>query len=236
MGRVPKWLGDTIEGVYKKKSVLEARVVSVDYLDVNLKRVRLEGDFCKVKLATGNSVKIQINETECRQYAIAAFEPETGCCEIIFYLHGKGTGSEWATKLGVGDIVKLIGPCSELKYVSNKENYFLFGDETSLGWMKGMEKVIEGNNQFFFGFVELEEKHYDWPSLMESSVKVVPKSGDNPATPTVAILQEWEDDFWETSEGIVFYLTGSTKSITAFHSFLLSKGIKSKQIKTEAYW
>lgn len=235
MAVVPKWLGDTMEVVYQR-FMHEMIVTEVEYLDEKLKRVRFEGDFRKIKFTPGQVVKVRLNDTEYRHYTLSAFDASAGFCEIVFYLHGTGPGSEWAEKLSVGDRTKLLGPGGRLQYSENKENHFLFGDETSLGWMKCMEEEAERREQFFFGFAELDESHQDWADRLGSSVKIVNKSADKPAQPVIDILKEWEEDFWETAGGTVFYLTGRAKSIQAFRKFLLSKGISSKRIKTEPYW
>lgn len=235
MPKIPKWLGDTMEVVYQK-FIHGVKVKDIQYLDSNLKKIRFSGDFKNIRYMPGNVVKIRVNDTAFRHYTISAFDAESGSCEILFYLHEKGPGSEWAATLKVGETVRLLGPGGRLHYMPDQENHFLFGDETSLGWMQCMEHEIDKNNQFFFGFVELDPEHGHWANLADSSVKVVSKSMADPAAPTIAILKEWEDDFWETSDRTVFYLTGRTQSIQAFRKFLLSKGISGRRIKTEPYW
>jgi len=235
MATVPKWLGDTMEVVYQR-FMHEMVVTDIEYLDEKLKRVRFEGDLRKVKFIPGYVVKVRVNDTEYRHYTLSAFDTTVGYCEIVFYLHGMGPGSSWAEALRMGDKVKLLGPGGKLHYSESKENHFLFGDETSLGWMKCMEEEAERREEFFFGFAELDEPHQDWASRLGSSVKIVEKSSDNPAQPVIDILKEWEEDFWETAGNTVFYLTGRTKSIQAFRKFLLSKGISSNRIKSEPYW
>ncbi len=235
MATVPKWLGDTMEVVYQR-FMHEMVITDIEYLDEKLKRVRFEGDFRKIKFTPGNVIKVRVNDTEYRHYTLSAFDAKAGFCEIVFYLHGSGPGSLWAERLKMGDRAKLLGPGGRLHYSENRENHFLFGDETSLGWMKCMEEEAESRGEFFFGFAELDEAHQDWASRLGSSVKIVDKSADSPAKPVIDIVKEWEEDFWTTAGGTVFYLTGRTKSIQAFRKFLLSKGISSKKIKTEPYW
>lgn len=235
MTKAPKWLGDTMEVVYQR-FMYETVITNVEYLDEKLKRVRFEGDFRKIKFMPGNVVKVRVNDTEYRHYTLSAFDAKTGFCEIVFYLHGLGPGSNWAEGLKMGDRAKLLGPGGKLYYSENRVNHFLFGDETSLGWMKCMEEEAERRGEFFFGFAELDESHHDWAERLGSSVKIVGKSSEFPAQPVIDIVKEWEEDFWLTAVDTVFYLTGRTKSIQAFRKFLLSKGISSKKIKTEPYW
>lgn len=236
MPSIPKWLGNTME-IVSSKYYHAVEVTAVEYLTGTLKKVRFEGDLTKTSFTAGNVIEFRVNATDYRHYTPSVYDAAQGICEVIFYLHDQGSGSKWAEQLKTGDKIKLIGPGGRMKYLPEYTHHFVFGDETSISLMNCMENEAEKKQQFFFGLIEMKKEHSYWIDLLESSlIKPIESTLENPANQVISMLSGWEQEFWESTEDICFYLTGRAKSIQALRKFLLEKGIFSKQIKTDPYW
>lgn len=231
MPKIPKWLGDTMEKVYKKM-MHTVQVSEVEHLTPTLKKVTFKGDFKHVEFNAGDVIEFRINDTDFRHYTLSDLGKDF--CEVIFYLHDKGIGSRWAQSLKTGDEIKLIGPGGSLKYRPEYARHVVFGDETCIGLMTCMEKAIVANSQSVISIVEMNEQHEDWARFAGKHTVFVPASFDNPAKYAIALMNR--DDFWHSTGDLFFYLTGRVKSIRAVKEFLISKGISQKQIKIEPYW
>lgn len=231
MPKIPKWLGDTMETVFSAM-MHKAIVEDITFLDDKLINVRFAGDFQKIKFVPGNVVEFRINETEYRHYTPAFFDSEKGICDILFYLHGKGPGSMWASTLKKANRINLIGPGGKLSYNPQSKYHLFFGDETSLSVFTCLKEIINENDQNYLCILELEDEHRHWPELTGLSADVVSKSPDDPAREAILYLDGLQD-LWDDA---TFYLTGNAKSIQAFRKALIARHIKSSQIRTEPYW
>ncbi len=233
MPKIPKWLGDTMEVVFRKM-VHPATVVAVEYIPPRLKRVVLGGDLAQLKYIPGNVVEFRINDREFRHYTLSGFDPETGQCEVLFYLHERGCGSRWAAQLQVGDQVKMMGPGGRIRYNRELRHHFFFGDETSVGLVQCLQQEALSRGQEYMAVVELEKRHYCWLDAMGIKAEAVGKSYENPAGEAIALVASMVH-FEPWLQGM-FYLTGRARSIQAMRRYLLSRGVASGRIRCEPYW
>lgn len=235
MPKIAKWIGDSIETVFSSL-IYPARVTQVEYLSDRLKRVRFEGSLGKKGFTPGNVVEFRVTDTDYRHYTPSIYDQTNGICEILFYLHDKGVGSQWAGKLKVGDEMKLMGPGGRIKYDKKNKYHFFFGDETSIGLYLCLKHAAHQNNHEYLCILELDEAHKPWPELLGLSAEVVEKSSANPGQNAAALLEEMQGNCWTVWQHATFYLTGNARSIQAFRKELIVRGVKSKQIQTEPYW
>ena len=214
-------------------------VSEVTYMDPRLKRVRFRGDLSGTRFLPGQVVQLRVSDTEYRHYTPSFFDKENGVCDVLFYLHGKGPGSEWAEGLCEGQTLKLRGPGGRLKYNSSSKYHFMFGDETSIGLFECIKDAVNSNNQEYLCILELENEFVNWPDFAKLSAEVVSKTTENPASEAIAILASvstTESVFWDVWRDATFYLAGRAKSIQYFRKALKERGISGSQIRTEPYW
>lgn len=235
MPRIPKWLGDAMEKV-SGKYYHSVRVTHTAYLNEKLKLVRMEGDLFSTSFTAGNVVEFRVTDQDYRHYTPSRFDKEAGVCEVIFYTHHKGAGSGWAEALTVGDELKLIGPGGKLHYVPTQRNHFVFGDETSVGWMQCMEAAIERNGHHIFGLLEVKPGYNGWERFINKNIRITEASYLDAAGPAIEVVKNWEDHFPVLMEETFFYLTGRAKSIQVLRKTLIKKGVSSSRIKSEPYW
>lgn len=235
MPKMPKWIADKSEKIWNQY-YHSVKVTHLHCYNPKLKLVQFVGDIPE-NFLTGQVVEFRVSETEYRHYTPYLYNVQKGICEIIFYLHQKGPGSIWANDLKVGDDVKLIGPGGKMNYQFTATHHFVFGDETSLGFMLAMEQEALKQKHTFAGIVELTPEHIDWMQYWEKSkIKAVESSWQQPAQNCIDRLSKADNSFWSVADETFFYLTGRTKSIQKLKKFLIAKGISNKQIRTYPYW
>ena len=214
------------------------QVMMVEDLADGLRKVRFEGDFSKSKkeFIAGNVIEFRINDTEFRHYTPSYFNQETGVCEVWFYLHDKGPGSQWVTGLKPGHQLKLLGPGGKIKYDAKATCHVAFGDETSLGLFECLSAESRKQGLPFLGIAELDDDNRAWAKIPDGDVASVPKKNTEKGINAIVELSKWLQARKPESETAAFYLTGNAKSIVALKKFLLDRGFKNAQIQTEPYW
>jgi NADPH-dependent ferric siderophore reductase len=238
MPTAPKWLGDTMELVLSRQ--MHPVVVSaVNYLDSIFKRVRFEGDLRGSGFAPGQVVQLRVSDTDYRHYTPSFFDEKNGVCDILFYLHGQGPGSDWARQLAVGQTIRLRGPGGRLRYDAAAKHHFFFGDETAIGLFRCLKDAVNENNQEYLCVLELDEGNRTFPERSDLTAEVVAKSSEIPAFGAIQVLDAIsppDSVFWDVWKHATFYLAGRAQSIQAFRKKLKSFGVSGSQIRTQAYW
>ncbi|MEM1121899.1 MAG: siderophore-interacting protein [Bacteroidota bacterium] len=235
MPTVPKWMANAMEKLFANQ-FHPVKVTDMTYLDMQLKRVRFEGDLSKTKFKSGKVIEFRVGDTAFRHYTPSHFDKENGVCEVLFYLHGLGEGSEWAHSLSLGDSVKLMGPGGKMTLKENAHKHFFFGDETSLGLHLNFATTAQRLGKEWTSLLELKQEHQHWSELINLPSKVVQSSFEYPAKDAIALLENIDHSWWTTAHETIFYLSGRAKSILAFRNYLRSKGISSRNMQTYPYW
>jgi NADPH-dependent ferric siderophore reductase len=235
MPRIPKWLGDTIETVFSRM-ITPVEVTSVEYFLPELKKIVMKGDLSKMHFTPGNVIEFRVTDTEFRHYTISAFNKESQTCEMLIYLHDRGVGSKWAHNLKAGDKIGMMGPTSRIKYKTDYEAHFIFGDETSIGLMQFMAKEAAQRGQSCYCLAELDEPNRRWLESLAISARIVEKEYAPAAKFAVEAILEMPAGSWAQWSSAAFYLTGRAKSIQAVRKALTARGVAMKNIFTEPYW
>ncbi len=231
-------MGDTMETVFSS-FLHPVTVTETVYLHPKLKKIRFEGDLSRARFTAGNIVQFRVSDKDYRHYTPLLFDADSGICEILFYLHGKGPGSRWADALQAGDTLRLRGPGGHLQHQLHNKYHFFFGDETSLGLFHCLKQSIEEHQQEYLCLLELENGYSTWPSLSGVNADVVGRSASAPASEAIRwinLFLDMDNVFWHTWQQAAFYLAGNAQSIQAFRKALRAKGVTTRQIHTQPYW
>lgn len=232
MPRLPKLLAD-----WGEKMGVPCSVTATEFLDRDLKRVRFEGNFRKIAFIPGQVTEFRVSANDFRHYTPSFFDADNGICDVLFYLHGKGPGSEWASNLCVGKTTRLLGFGGRMKLSAVNKYHFFFGDETSIGLFHCLKAAIHQNGDEYLGLLELNEEAALWPQKVDLWVDTVLRSPDHePAAQAIAYLNDLDARVWNTWKNAVFYLAGRAASIQTFRKELLVKGVYSNQIRALPYW
>ncbi len=236
MPTVPKWLADTLEKV-SSKHYHPVAVTHTEYYAADLKLVRFEGDIHQADFVAGNVVEFRVTDTGYRHYTPSSYDALNHVCEVIFYLHGQGPGSAWASSLKPGDRTKLMGPGGKMSYQAAFRRHFVFGDETSLGLMICMERAAREHGHDFRALAELGDTRQEWPAVLGSAaIQVATCSPEDPAGPAIRLFITGALVPDDETDDTCFYLTGRARSIQQFRKMLVARGVANRQIKTYPYW
>lgn len=209
-------------------------VVSIALLSPSLKKIQLQGNFSKIKIASGSYLSFKLNYTQVRTYTIAQVDRERDILELIVYLHKNGgPGLQFINQLRLGDtlnISNLRANSTNLKLQTTK--YVFFGDESSLGLaLSLLAKWQKEAYQFLFLF-ELEEENKNIPACLgiEKSI-VFSKNQTFRNERRINQLAPIQSNAWENA---TFLLTGNAKSIEIFKKVINDK--TQSKVYTRAYW
>jgi NADPH-dependent ferric siderophore reductase len=225
MPEMPAFLANVLEPRFARRT----QVVEVKQLAEQLKHVRFEGEALRgVPFKPGQEIEFRVSERAFRHYTPSAMDTARGTVDVVFYLHGKGPGSAWASALAVGQSANVLGPGGRFELQPVKRHVFL-GDETTLGLFACMAKDAAGH---VTGAVEVEAGNEHWPSMTGLSLPAVVRRGEHGEA-----LLEWLRAHAGPEAGdTCFYLAGHTASIVRLRSELLALGWSRRQLLTKPYW
>ena len=234
MPKLPKWIGDFMESSFVNK-FCNVRVIYTEYLNVNIKRIRFEGDFSNIKFREGQAIIFRINDNEFRNYTPSLFDAEAGICEVLFHLHGNGPGSNFIDALKFGDQLSMGMPRGFSILRQTSKYHFFFGDETTIGLFKSLKDAIDVEEQNYIGVLEMDKDLEAIPEKLGLMLDVVPKSL-SPAETAIKFLNELDESLWNLWKTGSFYLMGNAHSIQNFRKALRIRGIANAQIVTQPFW
>src|SRR5687767_6973610 len=132
MPKVPKWAADAMESLFKGRAC-NVVVSEITYLNPHIKKIGFKGDLTSVKFKPGQAIFIRVDDTNFRNYTPSLWDSAKGVCEVIFYLHGNGPGSDYISNLNLNDVISIGLPRGFDFYKKDHKYHFLFGDETAIG-------------------------------------------------------------------------------------------------------
>jgi NADPH-dependent ferric siderophore reductase len=235
MPHMPKWMGNVVETVFKR-FIHDVTVSDVTYIHSNLKKVTFTGDFSTIDFKLTQAVAFRVDDIHYRNYTPNFFDSEAGICSVCFYLHGNGPGSTFASRLRVGDKLKMIGPRGKSLYEAESKYHFFFGDETSLGLFNSLKTEIHANQQEYLGVLTLHPDLFDLPDKLDLMLDVVPKDAAMPYEHSAAYLNDLQGKLWDVWRVSTFYLTGNANAIKGVRKVLLTKGVPPRNIRAQAFW
>jgi NADPH-dependent ferric siderophore reductase len=233
MSQVPKWLADTMEKVVQPWAC-HAAVARIDTLSSVLREVTFKGNFDHKRFLPGQEVLFRVDQRNFRHYTLSAFQD--GQCSVLFYLNGKGPGSNWAGALQPGDEVSFTTEKGKMRYDAAASRHFFFGDETSLGLFQWYRQIATERDQEYFGVFELPVEEEASLRRMGLQVESVPPVQQNAAANPIIWIEQMHPACWDTWRHATYYLAGRAASIRNMKRCLQQKGVPASKIRTAPYW
>lgn len=225
MPTVPKFLADFIEPRFSQT----VEVSEVTLLAPRFLRVCFRADCLKQQNFTpGQVVEFRVSDTAFRHYTPSRWCRDHGLLEVLFFLHGQGPGSAWASSLSPGQTVQLMGPGGRFFLRDAKTHVFL-GDETTIGLFSCLARDAD---ETVLGAIETEAGATNWPLLGRlelSGIERLEKRG--------ASLLKWlQQNQPPAHESTHFYLAGHAATIALLRRWIRAQRWSRKQIHTYPYW
>lgn len=207
-----------------------ARVAEVEHLAPQLRRISFEGPALQgLSFSPGQDIKLRVGESALRHYTPSAYNATRGRLEVLFYLHGNGPGSRWASQLQVNDEVHLLGPKGRFG-LTQADVHVLLGDETALGLFHSFAHSARGQ---VVGAVEVNPGCEDWVQRVQiPGVVAVPRQIIR-GKALLAWLQQ-QPPF--ASRALTFYLVGHQGTVLQLRDQLLRAGWSRAQVISCPYW
>lgn len=226
MPELPAFIADFLVPRFAHPAVVQ----EVEVLAPQLRRVRFSGPaLMGLHFQPGQEVKFRVTERSLRHYTPSAYDPVAGTLDVIFYLHGKGPGSDWAQQLQVGAPTQVLGP-SGRGVLQKARTHVLLGDETALGLFHSFSASTRGQ---LMGAVEVDPGCERWPELAQvpgvQAVTRQEKRGE-------ALISWIHQHSPQVAQDVVFYLIGHTDSILRLREKLLQAGWERRQLVSRPYW
>ena len=219
-------MNDAVETLLASR-FLEVKVVAVSYPAPAVKRVRFEGYCEAMHYYIGYAVAFRVTALDHRNYTPVMVDDDT--FEIVFHLHGKGPGSLFASRLEVGNTVRMLMPRGRRMF-RPAAAHFVFGDETSLGLIQAIRQEAATQQQAFAGLLELDPGNEDAAGMLQ--LPHIAKG--NPAAMASALDAHFAGG--AVAGECMYYLTGNARSIQACRKLLRERGVDNGRILTQPYW
>lgn len=230
MPKMPKWLGDLSEKTFKT-TYKQTVITEVEYYAPQLKRVRYQGEALKtVQWKAAQEVEFRVTETEYRHYTPLCWNTEKGYTDVLFYLHGKGPGSHWASALKVADEVLLIGPGGKFTINAAQEHAIMMGDETTLSAFKSMQDLLIHPGTCV---LECAAHTLGWPEKIGLAAIVLESIAAHPGK----VLEQWlHNHLQQDKTNSIYFLSGNADTIKKLRRLLLAAGITGSRVRSKPYW
>jgi ferric-chelate reductase (NADPH) len=108
-------------------------ITGVETVGESYRLLTMQGvGFQGVKWIPGQTIQIFLGNLTKRAYTPMRLDADAGSASFLFYLHGKGPGSEWAASARAGNVCQVMRPKDSIDFTSFTQPALFFGDETSL--------------------------------------------------------------------------------------------------------
>lgn len=178
-------------------------------------------------------IKFRVDDFTFRDYTPSGWDAETQTCTIYVDAAHNGPGSRWAQQLKQNDTVSYIKIGSTYHSAVATSAVVALGDESSMGHLLALQKMVLPHTRFSGGLVIGNEHHrklfheYFWSPLQPVARKDI--FGHHS-------LIEWVLEQQYSLENTVFYLAGNNTMVAQLRKLLKNQGYPSGQIKVQGFW
>lgn len=221
----------------------QAEVHHVEEVGARFRKISLKAEgFRNASWTPGDIVQVIVSGAallgtwEIRSYTPLAFDPGTGTADILWYLHGRGPGSDLGSSAEVATPCRLLGPRRALSLRKPQRPLVFFGDETSFSTAVAIREVSSAPRdvRFVFEVDSVEEartvlERFDISDFAE----LIAREGNDRHLDKVE--REVLDAY--CSEGVAnAVLTGKASSIQRLYRALRTAGVPGRQVTNVPYW
>jgi NADPH-dependent ferric siderophore reductase len=178
-------------------------------------------------------IKFRVDDFTFRDYTPSGWDAETSTCTVYIDAAHNGPGSKWVKHLQKGDTVSYIKIGSTYHSPVPTSAVVALGDESSMGHLLALQKMVLPHTRFSGGLVIGNEHHrklfheYFWSPLEPVARKDI--FGHHS-------LMEWVLEQQYSLENTVFYLAGNNTMVAQLRKLLKRQGYPSGQIKVQGFW
>ncbi len=221
----------TLKSAIQKRLSSPATVTEVEDLSPRVRRIRFSGPPVEgIRWRPGDKIKLAAGPA-LRSYTPARVNAAAGWMDVVFFLHGGGAASAWASAAKVGSTAAFIGPARSMAVPSEAPDWAIFlGDETTIGLAAACLEALP-DTASVQGAIELSAE--DSGALSALGLPLSPAIRE--AAHGEALLTWLEQAVLPPGHGVV-WLSGEADSVMALKSALLARGVDRSALKLKPYW
>ncbi|MFT5679759.1 MAG: NADPH-dependent ferric siderophore reductase [Myxococcota bacterium] len=220
-----------LKSMIQKMLSSTATVTEVEDLSPRIRRIRLGGPrVAGIRWQPGDKIKLAAGP-KLRSYTPARVDAAAGWMDVVFFLHGNGATSDWASAATAGDSVGFIGPARSMAVPHDAPDWAIFlGDETTIGLAAACLDALP-DGAAVLGAIELAAD--DAGALPAFGLPLSPAIRGT--THGEALLAWLSQTPLPTGQGIA-WLSGEASSVLALRSALMERGMDRTALKIKPYW
>ena len=232
MSPIPSFVTNAVERLlFKSVVVSEVRNIGPRFRLVHLEGKGFEG----VKWVPGQTAQFHLGNLMARAYTPMDLDSKNGSARFLFYLHGGGPGSTWASSLKIGDGCLVMRPKDSLDFASFHGPAIFFGDETSFAAAQALHHNHNDGVNIHYVFevsspadvaLVIEELGLDNTSVIQRN------PNDSHIETVVKTLMEKA----MLLDSPQWFLTGMALSIQQIRKRLRALAFSTPKLKVKAYW
>ncbi|MGB0638127.1 MAG: siderophore-interacting protein [Myxococcota bacterium] len=122
----------------KRRDLIAATVSEVEDLAPRVRRVRFAGSsLVGIDWKPGQKIKIEAGN-KMRSYTPARVDTKAGWMDVVFFLHGNGPASLWASSVSVGHPARFKRPVKSMRSAKKTPDW---GMKPPLAWLQPCWKI-----------------------------------------------------------------------------------------------
>ena len=211
-------------------------ITGVETVGESFRLLTMQGiGFQSVKWIPGQTIQIFLGNLTKRAYTPIGLDADAGSACFLFYLHGKGPGSEWAASARAGNICQVMRPKDSIDFTNITEPALFFGDETSLASAQALHlcRRQTGVARFVFEVNSPVQAEVVLRKFDVSQASLVQKREDGSHLADVVLLMAEQAARMQSPQWV---FTGQARSIQSVQKGLKQAGISLFGSKVKAYW
>jgi NADPH-dependent ferric siderophore reductase len=215
----------------KRRDLIAATVTEVEDLAPRVRRVRFAGpSLVGMDWKPGQKIKIEAGN-KMRSYTPARVDTKAGWMDVVFFLHGNGPASLWASSVGVGQAARFKGPVKSMPSAKKTPDWAMFlGDETAIGLAAALLEDLPKTVQVV-GAIEVDALDSEAVEAFGLTLSVAIRQQQHGA----ALLKWLSQTKFPEGRGMI-WLSGEANSVRALKLALAKRGPSNVKFKMKAYW
>jgi len=211
-------------------------ITGVEAVGESFRLLTMQGvGFQSVKWIPGQTVQIFLGNLTKRAYTPMSLDADAGSASFLFYLHGKGPGSEWAASARAGNICQVMRPKDSIDFANFTESALFFGDETSLASAQALHRCHRQTDaaRYVFEVNAPAQAEVVLRKFGMSQASLVQKRENGSHLADVVLLMAEQAARMQSPQWV---FTGQARSIQSVQKSLKQAGISIHGSKVKAYW
>jgi ferric-chelate reductase (NADPH) len=233
----PAQIGNSfLSNAFEKMLFHPVTVSAVERVGESFHLVSMRGGGLQgVTCIPGQTIQFLVGSLTKRAYTPMDVEAKAGSGRFLFYLHGQGPGSEWATCLQAGQVCKLMRPKNSIDFTQEEGPTLFFGDETSFAAAQALRQCQQGkeSGHFLFEVASLADARAVISRLGLENVTLLQKARDG------SHLKQAAQELHRLASGVAtatWFFTGCATSIQVVRKHLKADGVSLNRGKVKPYW